>query len=68
MGVVSVLKLATIGFMSGLLNAGFGLGSTFIVNPNLIKLDKNINFTRRNFFFSNKINVNLYYLMVIFFF
>ena len=39
MGLVSVVKLAIIGFMSGLLNAGFGLGSTFIVNPNLIKFD-----------------------------
>ena len=36
----SIVKLAVIGFMAGFLNAGFGLGTTFVINPALIKMDQ----------------------------
>lgn len=35
----SIIKLAVIGFVAGFLNAGFGLGTTFVVNPALITMD-----------------------------
>jgi nitrate/nitrite transporter NarK len=34
-----LLKLVLIGFTAGFLNAGFGLGSTFVINPMLIKME-----------------------------
>lgn len=35
----TILRLAGIGFTAGFLNAGFGLGTTFVINPALISLD-----------------------------
>lgn len=40
MTLASIGKLASIGFLAGFLNAGFGLGTTFVINPALIKMDQ----------------------------
>lgn len=39
MDVKSVLKLSAIGFMAGFLQAGFGIGSAFVVSPALFMFD-----------------------------
>lgn len=41
MDVKSILKLGAIGFMAGFLNAGFGVGSAFVVSPALFMFDQN---------------------------
>lgn len=41
MTIPSILKLAGIGFMGGFLNAGFGVGSAFVVSPALFMFDQN---------------------------
>jgi hypothetical protein len=41
MDIKSILKLGAIGFMAGFLNAGFGVGSAFVVSPALFLFDQN---------------------------
>jgi len=33
---MAILKIALLGFMAGLLNAGFGVGPAFVLSPGLI--------------------------------
>lgn len=39
MDLKSIFKLGAIGFMAGFLNAGFGVGSAFVVSPALFLFD-----------------------------
>lgn len=34
----NIIKLAALGFLSSFLNAGFGIGSTFVLGPALIQM------------------------------